>query len=180
MAAFEIQSAFISYLNTKGIPSLTEVPLLGGISRADVVAIKNGVHGFEIKSDLDTLRRLPSQIASYSKVFNTVSIICDERHLEKVKAQTPGWFGLILFKGGVLIDVREAKENPIVTVPYILKSLTKREIMNYVGQIGLNLPPAASRSIMQLKKHLKGCMSLEETQQMFADCLFLREPNFSL
>src|SRR5271154_5741007 len=44
---------------------LEEFALYGGINRADI-AVLNGVsHGYEIKSDRDTLIRLPQQVQAY-------------------------------------------------------------------------------------------------------------------
>jgi hypothetical protein len=179
VSALEIQSVCLAHLATQGIPALTEVPVLGGIARADIVAIKEEAHGFEIKSHKDTLRRLPSQVASYAKTFSTVSIICAENHLGEINTQIPRWFGLILYKKGQLIGVRKAKANPIVAKPFILNAITKKELIGYTKRQGLNIPIEVTQSTCLLKKHLKHNLSLTEVQRMFAQCLRARVSNFA-
>lgn len=74
----------------------------GGLSeaRADVAAFsEDGFHAYEIKSDHDTLRRLPGQLAAYATLFHQVTIISGPRYLAKVEALAPAWMGLVLVDG---------------------------------------------------------------------------------
>ncbi len=66
-----------------------------GRHRVDVVAINGLMHAFEIKSANDTLDRLQSQQSSYNKIFDRITLVVDERHVEQaVKIVQPFW-GLI-------------------------------------------------------------------------------------
>ena len=58
-----------------------EVGLLQGEARPDFLLVNGSLHGYEIKSDLDTLRRLDNQIRVYSKVLDLVTIVATPRHL---------------------------------------------------------------------------------------------------
>ncbi|WP_168198409.1 sce7726 family protein [Crassaminicella thermophila] len=58
--------AFISDPTTKLIH---EMDVCFGTSRIDIAVINGKIHGYEIKSEQDTLDRLPAQIESYNKIF---------------------------------------------------------------------------------------------------------------
>jgi len=75
-----------------------EVGLCEGKARIDIVAINGALHGFEIKSESDDLRRLPGQIDIYNKVFDTITLITTENHFKKVLKLVPSWWGIIIAK----------------------------------------------------------------------------------
>jgi hypothetical protein len=55
----------------------------------------NGIlHGYEIKSDRDTLRRLPAQAAMYSRVLDCATLVVGEKHLEEAKLMVPKWWDI--------------------------------------------------------------------------------------
>jgi len=63
-------------------------------SRVDIAVVNGHLHGFEIKSARDTLRRLPNQIEGYSKVFDYVTVVTEDRHYERILDILPDWVGL--------------------------------------------------------------------------------------
>ena len=77
-----------------------ELGLKHGRCRADIAVINGHFIGYEIKSDNDSLRRLPEQIDVYSAVFDRASVIVGEKHACAVKSLIPGWWGLILASQG--------------------------------------------------------------------------------
>ena len=56
--------------------------------------------GFEIKSDVDSLQRLPGQIAAFASVFDRVSLVTTDRHLADVKKVIPSWWGIVYSRRG--------------------------------------------------------------------------------
>ncbi|WP_300554835.1 sce7726 family protein, partial [Desulfovibrio sp.] len=60
---------------------LDELGVCSGASRVDVAVINGALHGYEIKSDQDTLDRLPQQILSYSRVLDRVTLVACDNHL---------------------------------------------------------------------------------------------------
>lgn len=53
----------------------------------DVAALdfnKNIFYGFEIKSEVDNLKRLPKQLSTYSTFFNIVYVVAHEKHTDKI------------------------------------------------------------------------------------------------
>ncbi|QDZ14020.1 sce7726 family protein [Humibacter ginsenosidimutans] len=68
--------------------------------RIDLALIGDRLSGFELKSDLDTLHRLPRQMATYGEVFDFCTLVVTQRHLPKARELLlPGW-GLAVVKYG--------------------------------------------------------------------------------
>lgn len=63
---------------------IEEIGVCGQV-RCDVVALGGEMVGYEIKSDADTLRRLPRQVEWYSRVIDRAHVVTTERHLEGVQ-----------------------------------------------------------------------------------------------
>lgn len=73
-----------------------ELGVLEGTFRVDMAVIhKEELHGFEIKSASDNLKRLPSQQENYCKVFDRMTLVCDQKHVAEALAIVPKWWGLI-------------------------------------------------------------------------------------
>lgn len=99
-------------------------------SRVDLLLVNGKLHGFEIKSDHDTLGRLPRQIGAYSSVFDYITLIVGYRHAYEALHIIPNWWGVKLAtfdtRGRVtLSSARRARANPIVD-PVALSSLLWR------------------------------------------------------
>ena len=72
-----------------------ELGICQGNARIDLVAVNGQLHGYEIKSDRDSLRRLGTQAAMYGKVFDRVTLVCGERHLTSALEIIPAWWGVL-------------------------------------------------------------------------------------
>jgi hypothetical protein len=77
---------------------IDELGLEHGKCRADIAVINGCFIGYEIKSDVDSLKRLSSQINTYNAVFDNSSLILTERHLDEAIRIVPDWWGVILVK----------------------------------------------------------------------------------
>lgn len=112
---------------------LDEMDICMGISRVDIAIINGKLHGYEIKSEQDTLMRLPSQIESYNKVFDTMTIVTSQSHIEKVKELVPSWWGIsyVYESNGKLIlkNKRKVKDNKNVDPFSIAQLLWKNELI---------------------------------------------------
>lgn len=73
-----------------------ELSVLSGAARVDVAVIGRTLVGFEIKSDGDTLRRLPEQIRAYNLVFDQVNLVTGYKHAYEAIRTVPEWWGVIL------------------------------------------------------------------------------------
>jgi hypothetical protein len=75
---------------------VNELGLEHGRCRADIAVINGHLIGYEIKSDVDSLKRLAFQIETYNTVFDLSSVVLTERHLSEVMRMIPDWWGVIL------------------------------------------------------------------------------------
>lgn len=102
MRELDIRHALRKYLGVvlERDPTALIVEELGvcrGTVRVDMAAVTGTLKGFEIKSDQDTLKRLPAQAAAYNRVFDTITIVVGPRHLRAVTDVVPPWWGILLF-----------------------------------------------------------------------------------
>ena len=75
-----------------------ELGLMNGKSRADIAVLNGKMIGYEIKSDRDSLTRLPSQVLAYNRIFDKAFIIVDEKHLNKAFQIIPDWWGIYVIR----------------------------------------------------------------------------------
>jgi hypothetical protein len=95
---------------------IEELGLSRGHVRVDIAVVNGSLHGYEIKSDRDSLRRLGTQVELYSKVLDRASLVTGDRFLSAASTFIPDWWGLIQIvrtpKGFQLKTVRPSKKNP--------------------------------------------------------------------
>lgn len=112
-----------------------------GRSIADLVLLNGTSKVFEIKTELDSLYRLESQIADYKKVFEHIYIVTHTHLADKLLKEIDDTVGIITLTGnGALQTIREAKKDTAhLDSSVIIKSLRKQEysniIQNYFGEI---------------------------------------------
>lgn len=82
---------FISDSDSKVVDELS-IPITK--SRIDIAVVNGHLHGYEIKSAKDTLYRLPHQIEGYTKVFDYLTVITEDKHYESILEILPEWVGL--------------------------------------------------------------------------------------
>lgn len=75
-----------------------ELGVRHGIARIDMAIINGIMHGYEIKSDRDTLERLPEQIREFSSVFDKLTLVVGKKHLYQAMHTIPEWWGITLAK----------------------------------------------------------------------------------
>jgi hypothetical protein len=72
-----------------------ELGLCRGLVRADIAVVNGSVHGYEIKSDLDSLRRLRTQVEVYSKVLDYATLVAGDRLLDEAVRMIPESWGVL-------------------------------------------------------------------------------------
>lgn len=123
--------------NNNGIRSciVEEFDIENGVNRIDIVCIQDSsLHGYEIKSDLDTLTRLPNQVTSYNKIFGKVTLVVGYEHVNKAIYLIPDWWGITIAKYDgrdniVFSAIREASPNPAINDVALSKLLLKDELV---------------------------------------------------
>jgi hypothetical protein len=109
---------------------IDELPIRHHATRADIVAVGNDtLDAFEIKSDVDDLRRFESQQTVYDSVFDSVTIVTTMRHVSNVVATVPSSVGIMIVDGerSVLIQ-RAARERHQPNTSNSLGLLTRAEL----------------------------------------------------
>ena len=109
--------------------------------RIDVAVINGALHGFEIKSDSDSLARLPLQAREYSKIFDFMTLVCGPKLVDGANAIIPGWWGLRLAKlenaRVSVVDIRKPPQNPSQCNEALARMLWKKEALRCLRQNGL-------------------------------------------
>lgn len=102
-----------------------ELGLCQGIARVDLAVVNGSVHGYEIKSEHDTLARLPSQTDVYNRALDFVTIVTAPAHAEKIGDIVPPWWGVWSVsqdKDGVRLQVSREPSRQLMR---FAKTLTK-------------------------------------------------------
>lgn len=82
------------HMDDAGAVLFDELGICRGQVRIDLAVVNGILHGFEIKSDRDSLRRLAGQADIYSKVFDRTTLVVGERHLDEALKIIPFWWGV--------------------------------------------------------------------------------------
>lgn len=119
---------------------LTELPV--GNSKADFIMINGKGIVYEIKTALDNLDRINTQIEDYYKAFSEVVIVTYEENIEKVLEIVPETVGIMkLTRRRALKTVRETKAVYRKLDYYtIFKILRKYEFEHILTEQGYDLP----------------------------------------
>lgn len=109
-----------------------EVPYLFGYRRADLVTIiDNKTVAFEIKSELDSLSKLPAQIDDYIDVFNEVYVVLAEKYKRSsIVSKLPQKVGIYYIDKNNKISLqRKAKEQKILNPDKLVYFFKKEEMI---------------------------------------------------
>jgi len=128
---------------------IEELSLCQGDARVDVAVVNGSFSGYEIKSDRDTLARLPNQLAAYELCFDTMTIVVGLRHVKECMETLPQWWGIweaVATEDGVKFGCwREAAPNHRIAPARVVQLLWKNEAREALQQIGVKPPSKSSR-----------------------------------
>lgn len=123
------------YVNDSSTIVIPEMNILNGYVRIDIAVINGEFHGYEIKSDVDTLQRLPRQSEYYSKVFDKMVLVTTEKYVNEVEKIIPSWWGIKFYnKYGELITLRNENYNYNVDAYSRLTLLWKDELIELLSR----------------------------------------------
>lgn len=118
-----------------------EMGVWSGTVRIDIAVINGELSGFELKSNRDTLERLPMQADIYSKVFDRVALVVGDRHAEKAIKLVPDWWSVTIAtekgNGVELQSNRDGSRNPFPNPLVIAQLLWKDEVISILDVFGL-------------------------------------------
>lgn len=146
MNDYQIRTALKQKLRTMHLRDteslvLDELGLKHGSARIDLVVLSSILHGFELKSDRDTLVRLPNQARIYNSVLDRVTLVVGNRHAKKAMQIVPDWWGVILVdkeRSGEMcfLNLRQPQNNPSPDILAIAKLLWREEALNFLQEVG--------------------------------------------
>jgi len=137
----KLEEECVQHIDTKIIE---ELGIVHGTARIDVAVVNGVIHGYELKSDKDTLKRLPGQIEVYNSVLDKVTLVVGKNHLHEAISIVPDWWGITVAKVGdpnrgvSLYSIREADFNPHQDRAVAMAALLWRDealgILEKIGQ----------------------------------------------
>ncbi len=140
-----IRTALKQYLSNKYSSNrnaliLEELGLKHGRVIIDLVVINDSFHGYELKSNKDTLKRLPEQAEIFSSIFDHLTLIVGYRHAYKSIKIVPEWWGIKIAEkdpqGKVkFITLRRNKKNPSPDAFSIVHLLWRDEAISFLDEI---------------------------------------------
>ncbi len=118
-----------------------ELGLCQGSARIDIAVINGSIHGYEIKSEQDNLKRFSAQFEVYAKVFDYLTFVTNKKYLAELRAALPKWCGIVLAKQtpdkGVTLQVKRiAKRNRKIDKLSLVQLLWRDETLNILRQLG--------------------------------------------
>ena len=141
----QIRAALVEHLRAKDASAaiLHELPLRRGEHRADVAYVNGVLAGYEIKSDGDSLARLPGQVDGYESVFEYSTVVIAPRHLKATREVVPKRWGIMVVEvspnGLWLRDVRQPKRNQQVDRRAVVRLLWKEECVAALRSQGIRV-----------------------------------------
>lgn len=131
----DVRAAVLSTLsrchaNDANTRVVEEMGIWSGSVRIDVAVINGELSGYELKSDRDTLQRLPQQVELYGLVFDRLTLVVGTKHSEKAVAMLPEWWSVLIAfeqRGSLTLQpVKIGSANPHRD-PYFVAQLLWRE-----------------------------------------------------
>lgn len=153
------------YGNRRDTLVIEELGLCQGDSRVDIAVINGSMHGYEIKSERDTLDRLPSQQDYYNRVLDCVTVVASSCHLSKVEKLVPAWWGLseAEYKNKKLLirKIRPDTQNSEVDPTAIVQLLWREEALDVLKKRDLH-KGIVNKARAILWNRLVECLPLDE------------------
>jgi hypothetical protein len=147
--------------------------------RADIAVLGRWMDGFEIKTDRDTLKRLPRQVVAYGRLFDRCTAVIADRHRGQAEAILPDWWGIttVRVNGSVSFTaVRQPRKNPTIDPEILVRLLWRGEAMDALVDLGHDPDRKASRgslwadllrvaSLAQLRSVVRGALLSRDLRQ---------------
>jgi hypothetical protein len=140
---FDIRAKLIERLHKENLNKhyriIEELAICDGLARADIVVANGVLHGYEIKSDHDSLDRLANQISCYDKTFDKITIVVGKKFADKIHNFVPSHWGIEVAYlnrfGNVSIKrLRSCKINNQIALTNLLDLLWNPEIKSYLKE----------------------------------------------
>ena len=157
---------------------LDELGLAHSKSRIDVAMINGVLHGFEIKSEKDSLDRLPGQLEIYRQTLQKLTLVVASKHVKHVFEIVPDWCGVLEVtvgpRGGLHFEkARKAVRNPELDRFMFAHLLWRNEVADILSERGVKgAELRAPRKILYQK--LVELVSEKELTELIKSAMFQR------
>jgi hypothetical protein len=135
------KALFLQHVGDARTVIFEELGVQHGFVRIDLAVVNGELQGFELKSDRDTLSRLPVQAEAFGRVFDRVTLVVGERLLRRAVEIVPDWWGIKVARaesnGLGFSDLRFPINNPSPDATSIAMLLWRDEALNLLEKRGL-------------------------------------------
>ena len=158
---------------------IEELGVQHGTARIDIAIVNGIMHGYEIKSDCDTLERLPGQIEEFNTVFDKLTLVVGKRHLYQAMHIVPDWWGITIAKvdvdkGVFFQTIRKAEQNQNQLGISIARLLWRKEALGILEEqneaTGVRCKPREF-----IYERLASTLDLDTLKQRVSSLLISRE-----
>lgn len=136
-----IRKSLIQKLETQTIKPraiVEELRVHNGNAIADVVALYNEAHCYEIKGEDDKVERVLIQGQFYNSSFRKITLVTTKNHSKKALSICPAYWGIIVaFSSDNIVKfryLRGAKTNPEFSKELALLTLWKSEMLSILEE----------------------------------------------
>lgn len=134
---------------------IEELRVHNGNAIADVVAIHNEAHCYEIKGDGDKVERIADQGRYYDLAFRKVTLVTTSKHISKAIKIAPAHWGIIEVKinsaGSIVFKpFRQARRNVAFDKQIALLTLWRDELFDIASRIEVKVGAKINRDTLSL------------------------------
>lgn len=137
-------------------------------ARMDALLVADRISGFEIKSDVDSLTRLPRQIEAYGAVVERAVLVVGDRHLAAGTATVPDWWTVwgARWRGDkvVIREVRRGRLNPNLNPLAVTSFMSRDDLSEALGDRGFTR--LSTYNVDELRQLLASNVSTRETVRL--------------
>ena len=177
-----INELLLKKYSTKNTVAFSEFKV--GSSIADFVLFNGVSKVFEIKTELDSERRLESQLKNYMKLFQECYVVIPAESIPKYLVSLAQGVGVIsVVKSSNKMILKEIlKPTPVETIDcdVLMESVKTAEYKNIVSNYCGHLPEMNSFNMYNVCKEIIRCMPAKELRILFNNEMKKRQTNTAL
>lgn len=179
MTERELRCVVKSTVAHAGAPALVvDEFVLSEQGRIDIALIGDHFLGYELKSDLDTLTRLPRQMEVYGQVFDFCTLVVTPRHLTRARELLkPGWGLALVTRDDDSLryrQVRRARKNKTVLKQSLAALLWRDEALRCLDALGA-ASGLRSRPRDELCEKLAAVCEIDQLREIVIEQLTARQ-----
>ena len=169
----------IEHKNDSHLKIIEELGVSHGAARIDIAVVNGVIHGYEIKSDLDTLQRLPEQMNIYNSVFTQMTLVVGKSHLYEAINIVPDWWGITVAKidsdNSIVFNcIRNAEKNLNQDSVSIAKLLWKDEALMILEKVD-QASGLRSKARINIYEKLSKVFDKKTLEDKVRETIFFRE-----